>query len=79
MARKPIIFISYAHRDEPDDDGTLWCTYVVGFLRAAFPNDGAEIWLDKLIEGGADWNPEIERKLAGSVGPVLEWLRSLGV
>jgi len=26
MARKPIIFISYAHRDEPDDR-TLWRTY----------------------------------------------------
>lgn len=65
-ARRPIIFISYSHKDEPEKPGkseTEWLTFVVGFLRAAFPDNGATIWLDRLMPGGADWNAEIERRL----------------
>jgi hypothetical protein len=53
--RKPIIFISYSHKNEPEKPGRdekQWLTFVVGFLRAAFPDDGATIWLDRLMPAG---------------------------
>src|SRR5271163_3174385 len=66
MPRKPILFISYSHLDEPEDPGegeVRWLSFVVGHLRPAKKHGAVEIWLDRLMEGGADWSQEIERKL----------------
>lgn len=63
---KPVIFISYSHRDEPEKpaDGELaWLSYVQSFLAPAVKNGVFELWVDRSMEGGADWDPEIERKL----------------
>jgi hypothetical protein len=66
MSRKPILFISYSHLDEPESPGegeVRWLSFVVGHLRPAEKHGAVEIWLDRLMEGGADWDREIERKL----------------
>ncbi len=63
---KPIIFISYAHADEPERpaaDEVKWLSFVTGYLRPAVKHGAVEIWIDRLMRGGADWEREIERKL----------------
>jgi hypothetical protein len=65
---KPVIFISYAHLDEPEKpaDGEIkWLSFVTGFLRPAETQGAFEVWTDRLMPGGAEWNSEIERKLQG--------------
>jgi hypothetical protein len=65
---KPIIFISYAHSDEPEKpaEGEIkWLSFVTGYLKPAEKEGAAEIWTDRLMPGGADWDPGIERKLRG--------------
>ena len=74
MPRKPILFISYSHLDEPESPGegeVRWLSFVVGHLRPAEKHGAVEIWLDRLIEGGADWEREIERKLRACDGFIL--------
>jgi hypothetical protein len=64
--RKPIVFISYAHADEPEKPGegeVKWLSFVTGYLRAAVKQDAIEIWVDEFLRAGAKWNLEIERKL----------------
>ena len=64
--RKPILFISYSRADEPELPGeseVRWLSFVVGHLRPADKHGAVEIWLDRLMEGGADWEREIEHKL----------------
>jgi hypothetical protein len=63
---KPIIFISYAHADEPDkpaEGEVKWLTFVQSFLQPAVKHGVFELWVDRQMRGGADWDPEIERKL----------------
>jgi len=63
---KPVIFISYAHLDEPEKlrDGEVpWLSFVTGHLRPAAKHGAVDVWVDTLMRGGDDWNPEIERKL----------------
>lgn len=63
---RPIIFISYAHADEPEKpaEGEIkWLSFVTGYLRPAEKQGAAEVWTDRLMHGGDDWNPEIESKL----------------
>lgn len=65
--RKPIIFISYAQADEPEQpaEGEIkWLTFVTGYLRPAVKLGAAEFWIDQLMPGGVDWELEIERKLS---------------
>ena len=65
-SRKPLIFISYAHADEPDklvDGDTKWLSFVTDFLKAATTQDVVEIWTDRMMVGGQEWNSEIEHKL----------------
>ena len=63
---KPLVFISYAHADEPDPpeqpaDGKIrWLSFVMGYLRPGVKGRKYEVWIDRLMPGGADWNPEIE-------------------
>jgi TIR domain-containing protein len=63
---KPIIFISYAHADEPEKPGEgeiKWLSFVTGYLRPAIKHGAVDLWLDRLMPGGADLDREIEQKL----------------
>jgi TIR domain len=63
---KPVIFISYSHRDEPDKSPggeTWWLTYVQSHLQPAVKGDIFELWTDYDIDGGADWRTAIDKKL----------------
>jgi TIR domain len=64
--RKPLIVISYAHEDEPEKlaEGEIkWLSFVTGYLRPAIKHGAVDLWLDRLMPGGADWEREIEQKL----------------
>lgn len=66
MSDKPVIFISYSHLDEPEHPGAdevKWLTFVQRFLRPAVKDGRFEVWVDRHMAGGADWDPEIERRL----------------
>ena len=66
---KPLVFISYAHLDEPDPpeqpaEGRIrWLSFVMGFLRPGVKGRRYEVWNDRQMTGGADRDPEIEAKL----------------
>ena len=63
---KPVIFISYSHKDEPDhprDGEVKWRTFVTDYLQPAVKFGIVEIWVDQHLHGGDDLDPEIERKL----------------
>lgn len=63
--KKPLIVISYAHADEPEQpaEGEVkWLSFVTGYLRPAIKHGAVDLWLDRLMPGGADWEPEIEQK-----------------
>jgi hypothetical protein len=63
---KPVIFISYSHNDEPEEARTgeeKWLTFVQRFLRPAVKDGRFEVWVDRHMPGGADWDPEIEKQL----------------
>src|SRR6516164_5771514 len=63
---KPLIVISYAHEDEPENpaEGEIkWLSFVIGFLRPATKHGAVDLWLDRLMPGGADWEREIGEKL----------------
>ena len=59
----PIVFISYAHADEPDNpaEGEIkWLSFVTGYLRAAAKHGAIEIWIDALrstMWSGRSFNP----------------------
>ncbi|HMA72416.1 MAG TPA: TIR domain-containing protein [Xanthobacteraceae bacterium] len=64
---KPIIFISYSHKDEPEHprDGEIqWLSFVRTYLQPAVKHDIIRLWVDRHMPGGADWDPEIERNLS---------------
>jgi TIR domain len=66
LGTKPVIFISYAHADEPEkprEGEEKWLSFVTGHLRPAVKHGAVDIWVDTLMRGGDEWNPEIERKL----------------
>jgi TIR domain-containing protein len=63
---KPVIFISYSHKDEPEHprDGEIqWLSFVRTFLQPAIKHGIFELFVDEHLSGGADLRPEIERKL----------------
>jgi hypothetical protein len=63
---KPIIFVSYAHGDEPEkpiEGEVQWLSFVMNFLRPAAKQGAVEVWVDQLVRGGEDWEFEIERRL----------------
>lgn len=63
---KTVIFISYAHADEPDrpaDGEVQWLSFVRRFLQPAVKDGIFDLWVDRKMLGGADWDPEIEEKL----------------
>jgi len=62
---KPVIFISYSHKDEPDKPGEVpWLDYVQSFLAPAVKNGVFEVWVDQHTKGGDNWDDEIKAKLA---------------
>jgi hypothetical protein len=65
VVSKPIIFISYAHKDEPErpEPGFQWLIYVQSFLQPAVKGGIFELWVDRQMTGGAAWEKEIEDKL----------------
>ena len=54
----PKIFVSYSHQDEP------WKERIVKHLRVLAP-EGLEVWDDRQIAAGADWEPEITQAITG--------------
>jgi TIR domain len=65
-AKKPLIVISYAHADEPEkpaEGEVKWLSFVTGYLRPAIKHGAVDLWIDRVMPGGADWEREIEAKL----------------
>ena len=63
---KPLIVISYAHEDEPEkpaEGEVKWLSFVTGYLRPAIKHGAVDLWIDRLMPGGADWEGEIEQRL----------------
>ncbi len=63
---KPLIFISYAHADEPEKprgEEVQWRSFVMKFLAPAVKSREIQVWDDRQMPGGTKWNPEIERNL----------------
>jgi predicted N-acetyltransferase YhbS len=63
---KPLVFISYAHLDEPDNPApgeVRWLSFVMDFLRPGEKGRRYTVWIDRLMPIGADWNPDIEAKI----------------
>ena len=63
---KPVIFISYARKDEPDKPArgeVRWRSYVQSYLAPAGLNGIVHIWVDEGIRGGDKWKKEIETQL----------------
>jgi hypothetical protein len=63
---KPVIFISYSHKDEPEhprDGEVQWLSFVRIYLQPAIKHGIFELFVDEHLSGGADLKPEIERKL----------------
>jgi len=60
---KPIIFISYAHADEPEKPRIQWLSFVMKFLRPAVKSGEFTMWVDRQMRVGAEWDPEIEAML----------------
>ncbi len=64
--KKPVIFISYARKDEPDKPKrgeVQWRSYVQSYLAPASLNGIVHIWVDEGIRGGDEWKKEIETQL----------------
>jgi hypothetical protein len=64
--KKPLIVISYAHADEPEhpaEGEVKWLSFVIGYLRPAIKQGAVDLWIDRLMPGGADLGQEIEHKL----------------
>ena len=64
--KKPLIVISYAHADEPErpaEGEVKWLSFVTGYLRPAIKHGAVDLWMDRLMSGGSDWEPDIEQKL----------------
>jgi hypothetical protein len=63
---KPIIFISYAHADEPEKprgEEIAWLSFVMRFLRPAAKSGAFTMWVDRQMPGGTEWDEEIDREL----------------
>jgi TIR domain/AAA ATPase domain len=66
----PVIFISYSHKDEPDQPQpgeVRWLSEILSYLSPAVRHGCPatyELWDDRQIGGGSNWRAEIEGKLA---------------
>jgi tetratricopeptide (TPR) repeat protein len=67
IANKPVIFISFSHKDEPETPGpgeVAWLTFVQSFLAPVVKAGIFELWTDERLHGGDEIDPAIARKLA---------------
>ena len=62
---KPVIFISYSHKDEPKDgpNDEKWLSYVQYHLAPAVKSALFDLWVDEDIPGGDKWKATIAAKL----------------
>jgi hypothetical protein len=63
---KPVIFMSYSHKDEPKElqQGEVrWLSEIQSHLQPA-ANSAFQLWSDEEMAGGADWESDINGKLA---------------
>jgi hypothetical protein len=60
---KPLIFLGYAHLDEPPPPRIQWLTFVMKYLRPAVKHGDFEVWTDRELEGGERWEEKIELNL----------------
>jgi hypothetical protein len=54
--KKPLIVISYAHAGEPEhpaEGEVKWLSFVIGYLRPAIKHGAVDLWIDRLMPGGA--------------------------
>src|SRR5271156_1803598 len=66
MPHKPIFFIRHRRAEEPDrpSDGEVqWLSFVRRSLHPAVKYGIFDLFVDRGMIGGEDWEPEIERKL----------------
>jgi hypothetical protein len=79
-SNKPLVFISYAHLGEPNPpEEPRWLSFIMEFLRPGVKGRKYEVWMNRLMPGGADWNPEIEAKIrACDIFVLLVSTRSTG-
>src|SRR5271166_5545009 len=66
QSAKPLIFISYAHADEPEKprgEEIQWLSFVMRFLRPAVKSGAFTMWVDRQMPGGTEWDEEIDREL----------------
>lgn len=64
---KPVIFISFSHKDEPEKPGpdeVAWLTFVQSFLAPVVKVGIFDIWVDEHLHGGDAIDPVIADKLA---------------
>ncbi|HYI94095.1 MAG TPA: TIR domain-containing protein, partial [Bryobacteraceae bacterium] len=67
VSAKPVIFISFSHKDEPDKPGpdeVAWLTFVQSFLAPVVKTGIFDIWVDEQLHGGDVIYAEILKKLA---------------
>jgi tetratricopeptide (TPR) repeat protein len=65
-AAKPVIFISYSHKDEPEkpaEGEVQWLSFVRTYLQPAVKHGVVDLFDDQRLAGGAALDPEIEKKL----------------
>ena len=63
---KPLVFISYAHKDglsKPLESGVDWLKFVLEHLRPGEKAGRYSLWVDLKMMGSADWEAEIEQKI----------------
>ena len=79
---KPIIFLSYAHLDEPEKprgEEIQWLTFVMKFLRPAVKSGEFRIWVDRQMQGGTKLDKEIKgHLLACNIFVLLVSANSMG-
>src|SRR5712664_2369051 len=64
--KRPVIFISYNHKDEPEyprEGEVQWLSFVRTYLQPTLKHGIFDLWIDREVPGGSDWEPEIEQKL----------------
>lgn len=64
---KPVIFISFSHKDEPEKPGpdeVAWLSFVQSFLAPAVQVGIFDIWVDENLHGGDKIDPVVATKLA---------------
>jgi hypothetical protein len=63
---KPIVFVSYAHRDQPEKpgpEGFAWLSFVLEYLNVGRRAGAFDLWVDTQMMGGANWRADIKAKL----------------